>query len=135
MAVQPFYFHSVPHYILGLVFLTLTRQFLFEHRVHDYNTPEALHWTRPPPCTGAALQRCLLESRVVCCLPMGRAVASIHMLPCVSWQCCMLCNCTGRDSALLLHLLQQCIGTMPYTQRPLRPPLPLHVHTQPGPPE
>ena len=71
MVAQPFYFHSVPHYILGLIFLTLTRQFLFEYRVHDYNTPEALHWSRPAPCTGAALQHCAVEVCLAHWVPAG----------------------------------------------------------------
>ena len=77
MRMQPFYFLSVPHYILGLVFLSLTRQFLFEYRVHDYNTPEALHWTRPGPCTGALL----LTARILAPSPAGRTL--IEMLPAV----------------------------------------------------
>lgn len=43
--LQPFYFSSTPPIILGVVFLAFTRDFLFKNRVHDYNTPEALHYT------------------------------------------------------------------------------------------
>ncbi|KAK9827977.1 hypothetical protein WJX81_003657 [Elliptochloris bilobata] len=46
-----FYFHSIPPIILGVAFLALKRDYLFKNRVFDYNTPEALHWTRPEPCT------------------------------------------------------------------------------------
>ena len=56
VAAQHSYFHSIFPYILGLVFLELTRQFLFKYRVHDFNTLEALHWVRPPPCAGVALR-------------------------------------------------------------------------------
>ena len=54
-AARIYYFHSIPPVILGVIYLAFTREFLINHRLHDYNTPEALQYTRPEPCTGASL--------------------------------------------------------------------------------
>ena len=47
---HPFYFHAWPPVLLGVIFLALTRDYLFKYEVHDYNTPEALNYRRPEPC-------------------------------------------------------------------------------------
>lgn len=69
-----YYFHSLPPVILGVIYLAVTREFLINHRLEDYNTPEQLRYTRPEPCTGlvssvddtvvwsALLQLCLFDA-------------------------------------------------------------------------
>lgn len=52
--VQPFYFASRRPLILGVVFLGLTREFLFTNRVHDYNTFDELY--TPSSCSDAELK-------------------------------------------------------------------------------
>ncbi|KAK9836328.1 hypothetical protein WJX81_005572 [Elliptochloris bilobata] len=39
-----FYFHSLPPLILGLVYMSMRRDYLFQHCVRDYSTPEALKY-------------------------------------------------------------------------------------------
>ncbi|CAK0733644.1 hypothetical protein CVIRNUC_000309 [Coccomyxa viridis] len=48
-ALQPLYTSSAPPIILGIVYLGLTRDYLYKNHVHDYNTHEALH--TPTTCT------------------------------------------------------------------------------------
>lgn len=48
--LQPFYFSGGPPIVLGVLFLAITRDFLFKNRVHDYNTEAMLHYKRPEPC-------------------------------------------------------------------------------------
>ncbi|KAK9827996.1 hypothetical protein WJX81_006931 [Elliptochloris bilobata] len=48
-----FYFQSFPPIILGLIFVSLTRDFLFKYRVLDFNTPEALHYANGCSATEA----------------------------------------------------------------------------------
>ena len=52
--VQPFYFASRRPLILGVVFLGLTREFLFTNRVHDHNTFDELY--TPSSCSDAELK-------------------------------------------------------------------------------
>ena len=52
--LQPFFFNAVPPVILGVVYLAIVREYLFDKRILDYNTDAQLH--RAEPCTSRELK-------------------------------------------------------------------------------